>query len=204
MLEAWGDNAYGQLGNGSTTQSTTPVSVQLPSGVYAGRQLGRWDHSLAIGSDRNLYAWGQNGFGQLGNGTTTDSSAPVAISLPGGVQATAVAAGLDDSVALGSNGLVYAWGDNSFDELGDGVSGGTSTTPVAVSLPTGLTFTAIAAGQYHNLALANNGALYAWGYNVDGQLGDGDKVTPLAPGLVPVPGGVTRPTSPPAATKVSW
>ena len=167
------------------------MSVQLPAGVTPVASTAGGYHSLAIGSDNNLYAWGQNGYGQLGNGTTTDSSTPVAISLPGGVHATAVAAGLIDSVALGSNGLVYAWGDNSFNELGDFVSGGISSTPVAVQLPAGLTFTAIATGQYHNLALASNGSLYAWGYNVDGQLGDGNKTTPTAPVLVSIPAGVT-------------
>ena len=104
VLEAWGDNVNGQLGNGTTTQSTTAVAVQLPSGVSPVASAAGGYHSLAIGSDNTLYSWGQNGFGQLGNGTTTDSHTPVAISLPGGVQATAVAAGLIDSLALGSNG----------------------------------------------------------------------------------------------------
>ena len=90
--------------------------------------------SLAIGSDNNLYAWGQNGFGEVGNGTTTNVLSPIKISLPSGVQPVAVAAGYLHSLALGSNGKVYAWGDNSLGEFGDGNTNG-SSSPVAVSFP---------------------------------------------------------------------
>jgi alpha-tubulin suppressor-like RCC1 family protein len=191
IVEAWGYNAYGQLGNGTTTESTTPVAVDLPAGVTATSVAAGGYHSLAIGSNGTVYAWGDNGLGQLGNGTTTNSSTPVAVSVPSGVTFTAIAAGLDDSLALGSNGKVYAWGDNSFDELGNGSTASDSTVPVAVSLPAGVTATAIAAGQYHSLAIGSNGTLYAWGYNNDGQLGNGKKATPSTPVAVSMPSGVT-------------
>ena len=76
MIETWGDNTYGQLGNGTTTQSLSPISISLPGGVTPVSVAGGGFHSLAIGSDNNLYAWGQNGYGQLGNGTTTQSDSP--------------------------------------------------------------------------------------------------------------------------------
>ncbi|MGD0881340.1 MAG: MBG domain-containing protein [Acidimicrobiales bacterium] len=190
VLEAWGYNADGQLGNGTTTNATTPTPVHLPSGVTATASAAGGDSSLAIGSDGNLYAWGDNASGQLGNGTTNNSSTPVVVDLPSGVHATAIAAGADDSIALGSDGNVYAWGDNTFDELGNNTSVSDSTTPVKVSIPTGVTVTAIAAGQYHNLALTSAGAIYAWGYNNDGQLGDAKKTTPTTPVLVSLPTGV--------------
>jgi alpha-tubulin suppressor-like RCC1 family protein len=190
VVETWGDNTYGQLGNGTTTMSTLPVSIALPGGASPVAVSAGGNHSLAIGSDNNLYAWGQNGYGQLGNGTTTQANSPIAISLPSGVHATAVAAGFIDSVVLGSNGKVYAWGDNSVGELGDGNTTN-SSSPVLVSLPSTLTFTSIAAGQYHNLALASNGALYAWGYNNDGQVGNGTKNTPTSPVQISLPSGAT-------------
>ena len=190
ILEAWGYNAYGQLGNGTTTNATTPTPVALPSGVAPVATAAGAFHSLAIGSDGNLYAWGQNGYGQLGNGTTTDSALPVVVQLPSGVHATAISAGATDSLALGSDGRVYAWGDNSLDELGNGTAA-YSATPVVVSIPAGVTVTAISSGQYHNLALTSTGQIYGWGYDNDGQLGDGRKITTATPTLALLPAGFT-------------
>jgi len=191
VVEGWGLNTYGQVGNGTDISPTTPVTVTLPVGVTPTAIAAGGYHSLAIGSNGNLYAWGQNGYGQLGNGTTTDSWTPVEVSLPGGVQPKAIAAGLADSIALGSNGNVYSWGDNSFEELGNGSTASDSTTPVKVALPAGVTATAISAGQYHSMAIGSDGKLYAWGYNVDGQLGNNSKTTPTKPVVVSMPTGVS-------------
>ncbi len=190
ILESWGYNAYGQLGNGTTTNSTTPGPVSLPAGVTAVAAAAGGDHSLAIGSNGTLYAWGQNGYGQLGNGTTTASLTPVPVLLPNGVHATEIAAGAFDSIALASDGNVYAWGDNSLDELGNGSAAANSSTPVVVSLPTGIVVRAIAEGQFHSLALTSTGAVYGWGFNNDGQLGHGDKLTPSTPITTEFPSGV--------------
>src|SRR2546422_7779311 len=94
--------------------------------------------SPAAVSGGPAWAWGWNGYGQLGNGTTTDSSTPVAVSMPTGVTFTAIAAGLYFSLALDSSGHAWAWGS---------ING--SSNPVAVTTPTGATFTAIAAAAYH-------------------------------------------------------
>ena len=193
VLEAWGYNAFGQLGNGNTNSSSTPVAVSLPGGATATAVAVGGYHTLAIGSDGNLYAWGDNGFGQLGTGNTNSSSTPVAITLPGGVQATEIAAGEYDSFAVGSNGHVYAWGDNSLAELGNG-STTQSDSPTAVSLPAGLTFSGLAAGEYSTFAIGSNGKLYAWGYNDKGQLGDGNETTPTSPVTVSLAAGVTPAT----------
>ncbi len=190
ILDAWGYNAFGQLGNGTTNNSTTPGPVSLPSGVVATKAAAGGDHSLAIGSNGTLYAWGQNGYGQLGNGTLVNSSTPVAVQLPSGVHATAIAAGADDSLALGSDGNVYAWGDDSLNELGNGGGSSYSTTPVVVSLPAGTTVTAISAGQFHDEALTSTGAVYGWGYDGYGQLGNGSRTTPATPVLADMPTGV--------------
>jgi alpha-tubulin suppressor-like RCC1 family protein len=190
ILEAWGYNAFGQLGNGTTTNAMTPGPVSLPPGVTVTAAAAGGEHSLAIGSDGKTYSWGQNGYGQLGNGTTTNSSTPVAVALPVGVHAVKIAAGLDDSVALGSDGKVYAWGDDSFLELGDGSGVAYSTTPVVVALPTGTVVTSISAGQFHNVALASTGVVYGWGYDGYGQLGDGRRTTPATPVVASMPTGV--------------
>jgi hypothetical protein len=182
-LYAWGYNIYGELGDGSNTDRLTPVQVSLPAGATATAVWPGSYHSLALGSDGKLYAWGQNHFGQLGDGSNTDRLVPVRVSLPAGVTATAVSAGGIHNLALGSDGKLYAWGDNVYGQLGDG-STTNRLTPGAVSLQAGVTATAVSAGTYHSLALGSEGKLYSWGYNANGQLGDGSTTNRLTPVLV--------------------
>ena len=155
--------------------------MDLPAGVDAtavaggggeAAPLGCYDGSgFAIGSDGNLYAWGDNEYGQLGDGTTTSSDTPVVVSLPVGVTPTAIAAGCDNAYAIGSDGNVYAWGEAEVGQLGDGSSSGPlqcnsevpvqlaepcATTPVRVSLPPGVTATAIATGSDNAYAIGSD------------------------------------------------
>ena len=153
---AWGQNTYGQLGNGTTTDSSTPVPVELPAGVRVTAVSAGDGQSLAVTSDGHVLAWGQNDYGELGNGTTTDSSTPVPVELPAGTRVTAVSAGYRHGVAVTSAGGVLAWGFNSGGELGDGTPGKPSTTPVWVDLPADTHVTAIAAGSFSSLALARS------------------------------------------------
>ena len=192
ILEGWGYNAWGQLGNGGSSDATTPQAISLPAGVAAVTVATGGYHSLAIGSDGILYSWGLNGSGQLGNGTTTNSSTPVVVQLPTNVHATSVAAGAYTSLAIGSDGRAYAWGDNAFGEVGNStITAPYSSTPVQVSTPATGTIVAIAAGQYHDLAIRSNGNIFAWGYNNDGQLGIGTMTTTSTPTRVFLPAGVT-------------
>ena len=199
-LYAWGANSHGELGDGTTTNTDTPVQVSLPTGVTATAIASGNSTGYAIGSDGELYAWGDNNDGQLGNGTTTSSDSPVQVSLPTGVTAMALGGGYYSGYAVGSDGKLYAWGDNTYGELGDGTTT-SSDTPVQVSLPTGVTATAIAGGSSTGYAIGSNGKLYAWGFNGDGELGNGstagpdicDNVNPCStsPGVVSLPTGVT-------------
>src|SRR5581483_5454341 len=128
-------------------------------------------HSLAVTTDGSVWAWGGNGSGQLGDGTTTDRATPARV---GGLErVTPVAAGGgpygSHSLALDADGTVWAWGDNSHGELGDGTTT-SHPTPTRVA---GLgRVTAIAAGDAHSLALLDDGSVWAWGNNDAGQLGD--------------------------------
>jgi alpha-tubulin suppressor-like RCC1 family protein len=164
---AWGDNLYYQLGDGKTTDRTTPVKVanfRYMTGIAAGGF-----HSLALGSNGWVWAWGYNGDGQIGDGTTTSRSQPVMVR--GGLSGvTAIAAGTQHSLALREDGHVYAWGRNSAGQVGDGTTTNRST-PVPVAGLSGVV--AIAAGSAHSLALTRDGSVYAWGHNGYGQLGDG-------------------------------
>ncbi len=189
---AWGDNSNGALGDGSTVaNSPTPVVVSLPSGVKATAISAAQGTGYAIGSDGNLYAWGDNDFGKLGNGSTASSSlSPIVVSLPTGVTPTAIAGGYESAYAIGSDGHVYAWGDNSLGELGNGGTTN-STTPVVVSLPSGVTPTAIAGGGGTGYAIGSDSVLYAWGYNAWGQLGNASTTNSSTPVVVELPSGVT-------------
>ena len=122
------------------------------------------------------------------------------VKLPAGTKVTAVAAGGYYSLALTSTGAVLAWGYNTDGELGNG-STASSDVPVKVKLPAGTKVTAIAAGGYldrsrrdtagpgHSLALTSTGAVLAWGYNADGELGDGDTTNSDVPVKVKLPAG---------------
>jgi alpha-tubulin suppressor-like RCC1 family protein len=196
-VAAWGDDEWGQLGNGTTTlASSTPTLVLGVSGTgvlssvkaIAAGEL----HSLALLSNGTVVAWGHNSAGELGNGTMTAySSTPVPVKGVGGSGVlsgvVAIAAGAQDSLALLSNGTVVAWGANEYGQLGNGATT-TSPTPVQVEGVGGTGVLsgaiAIAAGGYHSLALLTNGTVAAWGHNASGQLGDGTTTDSDTPVLV--------------------
>lgn len=190
---AWGENLQGQLGNGTTTGRTVPAAVCAPGEkAPCAQDLSRvvaisagYRHSLALLSDGTVVAWGNNGSGRLGNGTTTNSDIPVAVT--GLTEVAAISAGGASSLAVLKNGAVRAWGANAEGQLGDGTSSGPescgpvppqpcSKTPVAVS---GLSeVSTVSAGGSHSLALLKGGTVTAWGANDFGQLGDGTSSGP--------------------------
>ncbi len=164
---AWGRNETGQLGDGTVTDRTTPVQVSGLSGVV-GVAAG-YAHSLALKGDGTVWAWGGNWGGQLGDGTNMNRSAPVHVSGLTGV--VGVAAGYTHSLAAKGDGTVWAWGGNDLGQLGDGTSTHYRSTPVQVSGLSGVV--AVAGGHEYSLAVKGDGTVWAWGWNVYGQLGDG-------------------------------
>ncbi|WP_147463449.1 RCC1 domain-containing protein [Cellulomonas triticagri] len=190
LAYAWGDSTFGQLGNGTTTRSLVPVPVRVPGGVTFTAVSVGLNHSLALGTDGLTYAWGNGSDGRLGNGTTASSSVPVPVSVPDGVTFTSVSAGLAHSVATGSDGLTYAWGDGSDGRLGNGTTA-SSSVPVPVSVPDGVTFTAVSVGDAHSVATGSDGLTYAWGNGGSGRLGNGTTASSSVPVPVSAPDGVT-------------
>ena len=175
----WGDNYYGQLGNGSNVDSSLPVAVAT-NGVLAGKTVTsistRYNHTCAV-ADARAYCWGYNYYGQLGIGLTTNSSTPVAVNTVGalaGKNVTGIATGSSHSCAV-AGGTVACWGANNNYELGNNTNV-TSYVPVAVVGITG-TATAIAAGQISNCAIVAD-AVSCWGYRYT------RIAAPIAPGLM--------------------
>ncbi len=177
-LACWGDNTYGELGDGSTLHRATVIGVTgLSSGIAAVAAGGF--HNCALTTGQGVVCWGNALNGQLGNGTNTGGTTPVAVTgLGTGV--SAVAGGGFHNCALNVSGGVVCWGSNGYGQLGDG----TATerwVPTAVSgLGTGVS--AIAPGYMHTCALTAGGVV-CWGNNTYGELGDGtttDRWVPTA------------------------
>ena len=194
-VNCWGSNSDGQLGNGTTTSSLVPVAVSaFTGGATAVSITAGGYHTCALLNTGAVNCWGANGAGRLGNGTTTDSSAPVAVAAFTDVSATAVSitAGSSHTCALLNTGAVNCWGRNFNGQLGNGTNTD-SSAPVAVDPFTGgATAVSITAGGFHTCALLNTGAVNCWGANGAGRLGNGtttDSSVPVA--VAAFTGGVT-------------
>lgn len=193
---AWGENRSGQLGDGTTTEKDSPTPVLGLEGVRAialGGLATVGGHLLALMSDGTVRAIGENRAGQLGDGTTADSSSPVTVSGLSGV--TQLAAAASHNLVLLADGSVRAWGQDRYGELGvDSASRcgrnlvSCATTPVTVPL-TGVS--AVAAGLGYSLAIAG-GNVYSWGKNRWGTLGDGTMLARTTPAQVGALAGATQ------------
>ncbi len=204
-IYAWGGNAAGQLGDATTTAAPLPKRITdrgaIPAGVQIIQVVATATRSFALGADGKVYGWGSNPHGQLGDGSTTARTAPVAVSqgaIPADVRIVQITAGASATYALGDNGKAYAWGDNSTGILGDGTTT-SQTTPLEVSqgdVPTGVELVKIATGETssHVLALGSNGLAYAWGPGTSGRLGTNSTSASTVPVAVhggEIPAGVS-------------
>jgi len=166
-VSAWGYGDFGQLGLGTQSSHSTPQQLSNPTGVT---QLAAGSfHSLALTANDQVFAWGFNHAGQLGQTDLLDRDVATQITALSGLSVARISAGDGYSLAMLSDGSVRSWGDNSAGQLGTGTIGSGSA---AISIPLGLpTVVAIAAGDDHVLALADDGQVWSWGSNDAGQLG---------------------------------
>jgi len=162
----WGDNQFGELGDGSTIDHHSPeqaLNVSNMVGVACGSGF-----TLALKNDGTVWAWGRNANGELGDGTTTSTTSAHVV--PGVSNIMSVVAGAQCSFALSSNGTVFAWGDNSSGQLGDN----STTDRHSAGLVSGITNAImLSAGDNSVMALRSDGLVFAWGGNGNGQAGVG-------------------------------
>jgi len=173
-LWAWGDNNYGQLGDGTNTSSSTPIQIGVETGwlaISAGV-----DYTIGLKTDGSLWAWGQNGYGRLGDGTNTSRNTPVQIGIE--TDWAEISADLVHTIALKTDGSLWAWGNNSSGQLGDGTNTNRNT-PVQIGVETD--WLTISVCFDHTIGLKTDGSLWAWGNNGYGQLGDGTNTSRNTP-----------------------
>jgi RHS repeat-associated protein len=180
---AWGYNLAGQLGDGTATQSATPVQVQSLSGVAV--IAGGTYRSLALRTDGTEWAWGSNEYGQLGDGTWIARYIPVQVLNLSSV--TAIAGGSNHCLARKADGSMWAWGNNLQGQLGDG-TWTPQNIPVQIQILSDAT--RLAGGETHSVAMMDEGSVWAWGENESGQVGDGTTSSKAMPEQVLGPGGV--------------
>ena len=165
-----GANGVGQLGDGTTVDKNTLVQITNSDGTKFTKISAGLTHSLAIDENGTLWTWGHNSKGQLGNGTTTNSSTPIKIGE--GTKVIEISAGNECSFAIDETGKLYAWGANEQSKLGLGDEE-TKLTPVLIEGDTIFKKVEASTGEGYTLAIDEAGNLYTWGANTYGQLGNG-------------------------------
>ena len=172
-LWGWGNNIHGQLGDGTTISRGSPTPI-APGVTWLTASTAE-EHSLAIRSDGTLWSWGSNVYGQLGDGSKTNRLVPVRVGT-GNNWSMVVAGELAHSLALRSDGTLWAWGNNGNGQHGDGTS---SQKLHPVQTGSEANWKSIAGGGAHMLAIKFDGSLWAWGFNGYGQVGDGTATGPV-------------------------
>ena len=177
-VKCWGRNDDGQLGDGTTTDSRSAVSVTLPSNLTAVVISSGWSHTCAIISNGSVTCWGLNNQGQLGDGTTLSSSTPVMVDLGTGRSATAIVTGFAHTCAILDDSSLKCWGDNQYGQMADGTSTDRHS-PTNVFVGANRSAVAISSSTNHTCAILDNKDLNCWGWNAFGQVGDNTTVNTM-------------------------
>ena len=192
-LFCWGYNECGQLGDGTNTTTYTPTPVNS-SGLLNGKSVinvstASYSHTCAINSDYELFCWGRNEYGQLGDGTNNYQNTPTPVNSTGflnGKAVNSVSAGNSYTCAINSDNQLFCWGNNDNGQLGDGtITNRNIPTPVnSTGLLNGKAVNSVTAGYDHTCAINSYKELFCWGNNELGQLGDGTDADKNIPTLI--------------------
>lgn len=175
-LWSWGYNSNGQVGNGTSGGNVLAPALIGPAHNWKAVSAGQY-HTVIIRTDGSLWAWGDNAAGELGDGTTVSQNTPERIGTATTWQS--VSAGFGATFAIQANGTLWGWGTNGYGQLGDGASTTISPTPEEIGYP--YTWKSVSTNGFHALAIRSDGTLWAWGYNFQGQLGDGSTTNQISP-----------------------
>ena len=184
---AWGANSPGQLGDNTSINKSSPVSVVGGFTDWISASAGG-QHNIGVRANGTIWAWGYNFRGQLGDDTSISRSSPVSV-VGGFTDWISASAGAQHNIGVRANGTLWAWGSNIVGQLGN--NGNTTTSKSSPVLVAGgfTDWVSVSAGGYHSLGVRANGTLWAWGQNSFGRLGDGTAISRSSP--VSVVGGFT-------------
>lgn len=176
---SWGWNYSGQLGDGTFLKTypygrSTPKKITLENDIKFQTIAGGTSHTLALDVEGNIWSWGSNSSGELGDGTTKESAIPKKINFENGTKFKAIEAGDGSSVALDVDGNIWVWGNNSHYQLSSEDSK-TILIPKKLTFDENIKFKAIATKELHTAAIDTNDNVWTWGINWTGALGDGTK-----------------------------
>jgi alpha-tubulin suppressor-like RCC1 family protein len=175
-LWTWGANTYGQLGDNTITNKSSPVQT-VAGGTNWKQVAGGRFHTAAIKTDGTLWTWGQDNYGQLGDNTTAHKSSPVQ-TVAGGTNWKQVAGGSYHTAAIKTDGTLWAWGRDNYGQLGNNTTANKSSPVQTVC--GGTNWKQVACGN-HTAAIKTDGTLWMWGYNLYGQLGDNTTANKSSP-----------------------
>ena len=177
-LWTWGANWFGQLGDGTLTNRSSPGTT-AGGGTTWSQAAASPNYIAAVKTDGTLWAWGMNDNGQLGITDTIDRSSPVEVA-GGGTTWSYVNCGWEHTVALKTDGTLWTWGSNLTGQLGDGTT--TNRNSPVTTVGAGTTWSQVDGGKYHSVAIKTDGTLWAWGWNTNGELGGGATTARSSPG----------------------
>jgi len=183
-LWTWGYNKYGQLGDNTSVNKSSPVTT-VAGGTNWKQVAGGYRHTVAIKTDGTLWSWGYTGLGQLGDNTTVNKSSPVT-TVAGGTNWKQVSGGTYHTAAIKTDGTLWTWGYNGYGQLGDNTTVDKSSPVTTVA--GGTNWKQVGGVIYHTAAIKTDGTLWTWGYNFYGGLGDNTTVSKSSP-VTTVAGG---------------
>jgi alpha-tubulin suppressor-like RCC1 family protein len=186
-LFCWGGNSSGELGIGSTTNADLPQPVTTPAVTGWATVSAGGEHTCAIRTNRTLWCWGGNAFGQLGIGNTTNADLPQQVAKPSAGGWATISTGLSQTCATRTDGTLWCWGENDSGQLGIGNTTPSEDLPQQVTTPSATGWATVAAGGFHTCATRTDTTLWCWGNNFAGQLGIGSTTNADLPQQVTMP-----------------